>query len=279
MFRLLKNSSRRNPLSEVLESCEVGHFSTAVMQTLQTLRDPESTSDDIARIAQWDAGLVLRVLRMVNSAAYGLRREINSVPQAITFLGRSRLESLVVSLAVKDMLPSTPCSAFDATRFWRTAARRASLARLLAERIHPGESEKYFLYGLLQDMGLPVVAKAMPEQYDTMLGEWLGNDETGLHEIELRTLGWNHAEAGKLLANHWQLPTALAQAISTHHQVEGARPTAVCLVSFVREDNAPTGMEAMIRGAQEHYDLPRPWLDELVDKAEEESAELADVIK
>jgi len=116
--------------------------------------------DKVAEQTVADPGLVVRVLKTVNSAAYGLRRSVDSMQHACSLMGRSHLESLVLSLPIREVLPDSPSPGFEAGRFWTTAFRRASLARLLAARFNPSRQAQCFTAGLLLDMAVPLLAQA-----------------------------------------------------------------------------------------------------------------------
>jgi HD-like signal output (HDOD) protein len=268
-------------LNALVDEANLPPFPGSVMRMLKVLRDPDSSLEEVVEAAQCDPGLILRMLSMVNTAAYGIRQEIRSVSQAVAFMGRAKLESLVVTLAVQDLLPKKPSDAFDSQRFWRAAAFRASLAKLLAERLHPGETEEYFLYAFLQDMGLPVLASAQPEQYDTILRKWLSPAAPPLHELEQETFGWNHSNLGARLAEHWNLPAALRQAIAVHHHHDSGAEgrSAVDLVAHVREYEEDDGVDHLIRQGMDRYQLPQPWLEDRVAEARDRSQELVRVME
>ncbi len=276
-----KPKNQAASLEELLSEAKVPHFSRAVMQLLRLLRNPESETEEIVQIAQWDPNLVLKMLRTVNSAAYGIRHQITSVPQAVAFLGRGQMESLVLGLAVRNALPEKASPSFDSRRFWETAGWRASLSRLLATRLHPGEADDYFLYGFLQDVSLPILAQAIPDQYDALLGEWLDHDGTSLQELERESFGWDHCEAGARLANHWELPEKLRLAICDHHDHEsGAQGrVAVDLVAYLRESDVDTGVELLQKQAVDRYQLPQPWVEDAIRQAQEEGKELAELLE
>ncbi len=92
-------------LKEALGEFELPTFQPGMMQTLSMLRDPNSPTTKVAALIETNPGLAIRVLRTVNSAAFGLRRSIGGVNQAVTLLGRSGLESIVLAAAVKSALP------------------------------------------------------------------------------------------------------------------------------------------------------------------------------
>ena len=225
----------------------------------------------------WDPGLVIRVFRTVNSAAFGLRQPVDSIEHAVTLLGRSHLEQLVISIAVKDSLPKPTTPAFDSDRFWRTAFFRASLARSISQRLNPSQQAISFTAGLLQDMAVPLLAHSRPD-YGRVLQEWHASPSTSLHEVEREALGWSHCQAGGLLAIEWELPESVAQAIHLHHDDHAADDQilpALRLVSLHRETETEHGIEALIETARSRYGLEPDWMQRSVEECEVLAAELS----
>jgi len=108
---------------------ELPSFSAGAVSTLRRIREDAEMKVIAERILA-DPGLSVRVLRTVNSAAFGLRNEVTDLTQAVTLLGRARVEALVLAAAVGESLPV--CDGIDLAGFWRTSAHRACLARRIA---------------------------------------------------------------------------------------------------------------------------------------------------
>ncbi len=265
-------------LAAVLGDAELPTFRGTVMATLKEIRDPDATADGIAETLQYDPKLVVHLLRLVNSASMGLRNPIERAGQAVSFLGRSRLESIVLSLAVSDVLPAYRGKGFDSRRFWTAAAQRATLAKLLARELCPTLEDECFTVGLLQDMAIPLLASAHPAQYGEVLDTWHAEPDLNLSEVEQSAFGWAHGEIGHLVGAHWELPETLARGIGAHHgPPDEALPAAMHLVSFVRETAPEAGIEALIAEAESRYDLPADTTIEAVILACDRASELAEL--
>jgi HD-like signal output (HDOD) protein len=216
---------RAKPWEDV-SGFDLPHFSATTLQTLEVLRSQENDATDAVKVLCQDPGLSVRVLRMVNSASFGARRAVENLGHAVQMVGRASLESLVISLAVKDALPSDP-PGVDGHRFWRMAARRAAIARSLAQVLCPAEASAQFTAALLADMAIPLLALRMGGEYT----ELLGRAEAGAGELgtlELEAFGWHHAEVGAWMCEQWELPAGMARCIRAHHAGEPPRdPTAL----------------------------------------------------
>lgn len=267
-------------LRDVAEIERLPPFPGSVAKILDRLRDPDAAMAEIAEAVSWDPGLTVRLLKTVNAAAFGLRRQVDNVQHAVSFLGRSNLESLVLGLVIEDILPHEPAPGFDSRRYWRTAAKRAALARNLAEKVDPATQAEAFTVGLLQDMAVPVLAQARPAEYGPVLEEWHASRDAHLEELESSALGWDHAEVGGAIGDAWELPEGLVEGIRSHHPGEGGGgPAATRLVSLMRETQEEAGCEALIEEARSSYGLDPDWTAGAIARSEEQAWELARLMR
>lgn len=275
----LATAEARN-LDTLLGDRNLPTFQSAVLETLKRIRDPDSTPAQIADSVQCNPQLVVQLLRTVNSAAFGLKRPIEDAAHAASFLGRSKLETLVLTLAVGDCMPThveTP--AFESRRFWIASAQRATLGRALAAELCPAQASECFTIGLLHDMAVPILAWAHPHEYGPILEQWHDDPAVHLHELERAAFGICHAEVGQMLAEAWGLPESLSEAIGAHHggpDSESSLP-AVHLVSILRETEPEVAVEALIAEASSRYGLDPEWTIETVIDACSKAVELAEL--
>jgi HD-like signal output (HDOD) protein len=246
-----KRPGAKGELAHELDGIEVPSFPAAVARLLTLLRGEDASTDEIAQVLQHDPGLHVRVLRTVNSAAYGLSSKVENVQRAVTLLGRSRLEALVLAVAVKDAVPRSGSLGFDTDRFWLTAARRATLARVLARRLQSQTAAEAFTAGLLQDVAVPVLAVVKGKHYREVYERWRREPLVELSDLERDAFGRDHQEVGAIIATRWELPEYLIQAIGGHHDdgAAGVEP-AVKLVSRIRDDSEQDGVEPLVEASR-----------------------------
>lgn len=257
---------------------EVPSFPGITTQVLQKLRDPDAAVGDVAECLQWDAVLVLEVLRTVNSAAFGAATQIVDVQHAITFMGRSQLEQLVLAIAIKNCLPGDPAPGFQRGRYWRAAAFRAALGRSLARQLHPARQADAFASGLLQDLAVPILAHSRPAEYGGVLQRWHDGDPARLDELETEAFGWSHGQVGGMLGRVWELPAPLVASIERHHDDRATDEEllpSTRLVSVLRETREHCGVDALVEEARSGYGLAPDWTTEAVATCEEQAEELA----
>jgi HD-like signal output (HDOD) protein len=263
-------------LKDVAELDNVPPFPASVTKVLGKLRNPNCSMAEVAEAVSWDPGLVVRLLKTVNSAAYGLRRNVDNAHHAVSFLGRSNLEAMVLGLAVQDSLPHDPAPGFEPRRYWRTAAHRASLARTLAEKVDPAAQAESFTVGLLQDLAVPLIAHARPDQYGPVLEHWHNSTGESLEDLENEALGWNHAELGGTICEAWDLPESLIRDVRHHHPVGAdGPPSPVQLVGLMRETQEECGLDALVEEARSSYGIDPDWTKDAAKRAEEQATELS----
>ncbi|OCC14301.1 HD domain protein [Dissulfuribacter thermophilus] len=286
MFRFFikKRKDPKKAIKELLNGFELPSFPQAVMNALKKMRDPDIPMREVAKEIEKDPGMHVMVLKCVNSAAFGLSRKVSNIVHAVNLLGRSRLESLILPLAVRDSLPKITMSCMDLKKFWYTSGFRASLARQLAEKLHPAEKDDSFTAALLQDIGIPILIKSKRETYCDTLNQWDENEGLSLPLLEKKLLGFDHQIVGGLMAEEWEFPEKLKNSILTHHETDPdlETPISAHLVSHIRFLNG-LDIDEEIKFMKEicidRHGFKEAFLDNIVKKAISEAEEMALLMK
>lgn len=266
-----RSADPRAALRERIGAYELPSFSGGAVSTLGLLRD-EADMQRIAERLATDPGLSVRILRTVNSAAFGMRQEVTNLVHAVSLLGRSRVEALVLTAAVGEALPHS--SEIDVDGFWRTSAQRACLARKIAAARDPSSEMEAFTAGLLQDMAIPFLAAAYPEQYGALYRRSGTDDAKTLRELETEALGFDHAEVGALMAESWNLPEGLITAIADHHDLGQRAPDAVEAVALIRHAEPPDELGPFRAHCSDRLSLDEDALDGMIEAASAEATSL-----
>ncbi|MCF6187072.1 MAG: HDOD domain-containing protein [Desulfobulbaceae bacterium] len=267
MFNFFKRK-KKDPLSELktfLGGYELPSFSSAVINVLGKLRDPEASMGEIVPLIELDPGMTVKILRLVNSAGFGLTTKASNLQHAITLMGRSRLEAVVLSFGVSDSLPST-MECMERGVFWATSARRACLARIIAQHLHAATQAECFTVGLLMDMAIPVLDHAHRGEYGEVLARWHADDDSQLTEMESEAFGYDHAAIGALMAEAWDLPEYIVHSIAAHHMhgPDSQAEPAVQLVSLIKYFDQEDGLEKLVEAAQLDYAIDKPLIEEMI---------------
>lgn len=236
----------RQELVELLGEGAIPSMQHSVLEILRVLRDPGTTPRQIGQAVSADPGVAVRVLRLVNSPAAGLKRRVDNIGHAATLLGRSGLESIVLGVAVKRVLPHAHP---DLETFWRVAAHRATAAQALAARIQPADASLCFAGGLLQDLAVPLLLEAKQDYRDLLRDTTHGE----LALTEASEFGWTHAEVADWLCEAWGLPDNLRDAIAGHHG-SGRAPVPVRLVSWV-DEHTEDDPDALVAQLCDEFDV------------------------
>lgn len=272
MFFWKRSPDPRAKLQQLIGDYQLPSFSAAAVSTLGLLRSDADMLQVIERLMA-DPGLTVRVLRTVNSAVFGLRHEQINLEHAANLLGRSRIESLVLTAAVSDSLPSS--GGIDTAGFWQTSALRACLARHLARSLYSSQETEVFTTALLQDMAVPVLAKSFPGRYVALYERSMIDDSSTLQEMEQEAFGYDHAQLGAIMAEAWDLPEPLITGIADHHLSSQRAPLAVEAVSRIRHSNPVDSLGSVRTHCIEQLQLPPNTLERMVEAAHSESSSLA----
>ncbi|RMF88782.1 MAG: HDOD domain-containing protein [Nitrospinota bacterium] len=187
------------------------------LRVCQLISHEETTIRQIEETIQLDPVLVSRILRMVNSAYYGLRKPIASLPKAIIFLGLKNLRNLVVIDALRGVfLREQSNGTFSRKQLWIHCTAVGVCARMIARRLLGRTGEDTFLAGILHDIGLIVEDQTHEALFREVIERYRAG--TGLLiEYEQELLGTDHCAVGEALAARWGFPEAVQQAILHHH--------------------------------------------------------------
>jgi putative nucleotidyltransferase with HDIG domain len=192
-------------------------ISTVVARLSKLIRDEAATAADFESIIRLDPSLTANLLRLANSAYFGLRREVTSVKLAVTLLGLKRLFELVTSASFARLLPARiPGYDMDATAFWRHNVSVAIIAEQLALSMQTPAPNLLFTAGLLHDVGkLAIGNLIMEEKID--LHTRLVEAQNDIIEVERSLLETDHQEVGASLAALWDLPDTVIWSARWHH--------------------------------------------------------------
>jgi putative nucleotidyltransferase with HDIG domain len=188
-----------------------------VVETLNKLDDPLSSATDVSNRLSKDEGLVVRVLRLANSAYYGLSRRITGVSEAISFLGFKTVKSIVLAASVYKFMDSAFSGySLDRGELWKHSQSVAATSRYLAERLHVCDPEEAYVGGLMHDIGKIVLNDYVRFGYSIIL-RLVEEDNVPFCEAERQVLGFDHAQVGGLVMEQWNLPEAYTYITTYHH--------------------------------------------------------------
>jgi HD-like signal output (HDOD) protein len=188
-----------------------------VLETLKRLDDPKSNAADVASRLSKDEGLVIRVLRLANSAYYGLSRRIAGVGDAIAFLGFKTVKSIVLAASVyKFMDGAFTGYSLDRGELWKHSQAVGMTSRFLSEKLGIGDPEEAYIGGMMHDLGKIVLNDYVRFGYSIIL-RLVEEDKVPFCEAERQVLGFDHAQVGGLVMEQWNLPESYSYITTYHH--------------------------------------------------------------
>jgi HD-like signal output (HDOD) protein len=204
---------------------------TIAMEIVDMVDNPRTSASQLGKVISTDQALTAKVLKIANSPFYGFPRKISTIDFAIIVLGYDALKEIVISISLVSSLQKKSDLYFDAKAFWDHAIASGVLARRLARDLGYRVSGEVFVGGLLHDMGVSVLHRYFKNEYKRIV-EIARETELTFQEAVESVLGVTHADIGGWLAERWNLPDHLVEAISLHHSpVKAKRNTE--LVSLI----------------------------------------------
>jgi HD-like signal output (HDOD) protein len=188
---------------------------------VECLKSPNADMDDVAQIISSDPSMTARLLKLVNSAYFGLAKPVADVARAGALLGLDRIMALVLGQGIFSGGEVPQVRGFSLEKLWSHSVATATAAHRIAieEDLDKDQVAAAFLAGMLHDIGKLVLAMGMPTEYERVLG--LAGEKPGAsHEIETLELQASHSDVGAYLVGLWGLPNTIAEAIAFHEDPE-----------------------------------------------------------
>lgn len=249
----------------------------AAMRLLWMLEDPRTSAADLGRLIESDPSLSTQVIRLANTAFYGLSGKVSSAWRAVTVLGLATVRALATTAAF-DLFSEKGRSVPN--DFWPHSVTTAASAAALARRVGVQTNEA-FSAGLLHDIGVALVFRRAPRRYDNVIELIAQNPGMTVVEAELQEFGMTHADVGAAALGVMRFPAEMAEAIGAHHSdprtatsmlsklLVAADSIAIAVDSLTTEQNIPVG-EAL-----EALDIPPSAEASLLDEVSRDQENLA----
>ncbi|MBP9218949.1 MAG: HDOD domain-containing protein [Sterolibacterium sp.] len=205
-------------------------FPKSIQRIIEMTRDINCRPKDLVAVIEKDPVITLKVLKIVNSAYFGLTNKINSVHQAAVYLGLNTLKNLALSFSTVGMLPERNSAGFDMQHYLVSSLVAANNMRLIGDKYAPElDATDCYMAGLLHDFGKVVFALYMPEDFRQAMA-LSASENISLHRAEERIIGADHTRVGGMLVKRWQFPDHLVDCIDHHHDSPCLSPLGECLL-------------------------------------------------
>lgn len=214
---------------------EVATLPEVTIKIIELVEDPRSTARDLHKVIKNDPALSVKILKVVNSAFYGLPGQVASVDRAIILLGLSAVKNIAIAASIARLFKGKRISEqFSAADLWRHSVAVAVAARSLAKLTkQPVMTDEIFVAGLIHDVGTLVERQAFPEQFAEVIHRCSGTEQNFL-ECEREIIGADHQAFGVGLTTKWKFPRHLRAAVGYHHNPEGVSEELRNLATLLR---------------------------------------------
>lgn len=225
-----------NDTKELVENfTHVVSLPTVYLKVREVIEDETSAVDDIVDIISADPGISGRMLRIVNSAFYGLPSKVNSLKHATSILGRTHIHDLVLATSLASAFPKIPDSIMSMEEYWRNSLYIALSAKTLGKKCNYIDADQLFLQGLLSGLGHLVLYYEFPEVCENAIRHAQSQD-IPVHTIETEMLNFSFADISAALLREWSFPASVWFPIQNHlhPQVEdsAAFPAAILNIAW-----------------------------------------------
>lgn len=200
----------------VSETLELVSLPDLVHRINLMVEDPDSSAAEIGQLISEDPALTARLLKVVNSPMFGFPSRIDTISMAITILGTRQLRDLVLATAVVSKFHNLTDEVVDMETFWCHSICTALSAKVIGQHLKENNSERFFIAGLLHDIGKLVMYVTHPDASRQVI-ELSDEQDIDKSSVEKSIFGFTHAAVGGELLSLWQLPDSLIESTRYHH--------------------------------------------------------------
>jgi diguanylate cyclase (GGDEF)-like protein len=276
--KLLSRLQKVELLKELATNPKIPSPPTVVLRVLDKASAPDCTIADLCQIIQMDPGLAGRILRIVNSATFGLSRPVASVQRALAVVGLNAARLLVLTITFPEMQRKTGAvDARWAQNYWKASVAGAIVARELSKHSGARNPDDDMAAALLRDLGELVLLQLFPAAYQSVLAEPPLALIDGQCAIEETHCGLDHAEVSAFILDRWRLPPEVTEAIRHHHHPDqvvftspASRQRAYLLhfatraAQLLQHPQERLVLTQLVDLAQNHYRMSEPDLHEFL---------------
>jgi len=200
----------------ILSTCDIPSVPHVALKVIRLIDNPNTRLDDLQKAIMADQALTSRVLKIANSAFYGLRHNVETVSEAVAIIGFNTLKSIVLAAATREVYKKF---GIIEQKLWEHSLGVSIAASVIARRTGRVKTEEAAIAGLLHDVGKVLMDNSQPERF-SLLMERVYSDRVTFSSLEREYFGFGHGEAGCILAEKWGFPLLLCDVIRDHHNCE-----------------------------------------------------------
>jgi putative nucleotidyltransferase with HDIG domain len=209
--------TERERIMEILARApEILTLPSIINEIMDVISRKNSSATDLTNIIESDPALTTRILTVANSAYYGFVKKISTISHAVVVLGFKEIQNIALGMSVLQMF-NRKGSEFS-EQLWRHSFSVGVGTRMIAQYLNLKIDGKYFVGGLLHDVGKIFISQYLTDTFSRLLDaiDDDGNNH-GYHTVEEKIFGITHAEVGQILLNSWMFPPDIVNTVAHHH--------------------------------------------------------------
>jgi HD-like signal output (HDOD) protein len=195
----------------------LGSYGPVIQEIERAIASPQCNLSTVGEAIEKDPDLTARLLRLGNSSFYGFSSRLTTVAEAISLIGIQQVQDLILASSNVERFSGVEDKFVNMKSFWRHSLACGIGARLLAMKKRLPKADKFFVAGLLHDIGRLVLFARAP-QATQQIFDLYQREHLLLREAEVKVLGYDHQQIGEALLRHWKYPANLVHAMAFHHQ-------------------------------------------------------------
>jgi len=189
---------------------------TIYSKILEAISNPSTTVQDLAILISKDIALTTKLLQVVNSPIYSIRGKVDTITQAIFYIGFTEVRNICLAISIFDIFKNSNANSnFNIIELWKHSISVGVITRLLGGIFNIKNLDNFFAAGLIHDIGKLFFSAFYEDKYSEIIDKSI-EYAIPLNELEKRVFGTDHAELGYLIARKWNLPDTLANSIKHH---------------------------------------------------------------
>ncbi|HPF39826.1 MAG TPA: HDOD domain-containing protein [Phycisphaerae bacterium] len=279
-------------LESIKRSASIPSMPLVATRCYEMTQDSNCDYNKLVELLSTDPGIAASVLRLANSPLFGVTRQVSSLKHAIALLGVKRIRDLVLARYLVQKTEELQCDLIDISYYWRISVTSAILTSKFANALLPARRDEAFMIGLLADLGVLVLAQALPDQYAPIAARYQPHSGDAWMHGEYNLMGVTHGEVTALVLEQWNLPEIMCEAVKHHHSEPADLPDnadAALLARIVGGASAIARVLAQTmpveeavstcRQAMDKVDLDVKVLVKALDGLDEDIAQMAELIQ
>ncbi len=203
---------------EILKSIKnIPAFPAAALKVMKLIDDPDFSITDVVDVVKYDQAIAANILRICNSAYFGLRYKVETIRDAVMRLGQQNVVRAVEAAGVSRFYTNKKGYGLDSTKLWEHSVGVALMTQILSKRFYDREDARLYTTALLHDIGKVIMGEFVDESF-LKIYDLVSNKGISFLEAEEEVIGISHADLGGRIATQWNFPEDMRDAIVYHHR-------------------------------------------------------------